>query len=162
MLSRRSALKSGAAALAVSSLPALAADTKSDPKLAALFDQFVKENLDASPLTVSALGLDKGARAYQKSQVDDQSLAGIAKNKALTASQHKRLAAFDRSKLTGDDAVSYDVVMFGLISNDDADKAFNYGPGGAGLQCGAAGKHGEPLRYRGRGAIPGPLSCNTR
>ena len=28
--------------------------------------------------------------------------------------------------------VSYDVVMFGLASNDDADKRFHYGPGGAG------------------------------
>ena len=130
MLSRRTALKSGAAAVVVSALPALAAD--GNKQLADLFDTFVKENLDQSPLTVSALGLDKGARAYQKSQIDGAGLADIAKAKALTTSQRKRLTAFDRSKLSGDDLVSYDVVMFGLVSNDDADKRFNYGPGGAG------------------------------
>ncbi len=41
--------------------------------------------------TVTSLGLDTGARAYQKSQIDDASLAGIAKNKAITASQLSRL-----------------------------------------------------------------------
>jgi uncharacterized protein (DUF885 family) len=132
MLSRRSALKTGAAAFAVTAIPALAAGNSSNPQLAALFDQFVKENLDLSPLTVSALGLDKGARAYQKSQIDDASLAGIAKNKALNTSQFKRLKAFDRSKLSGDDVVSYDVVMFNLSTTEDANKRFNYGPGGAG------------------------------
>ena len=72
-------------------------------ELAALFDQFVKENLDQSPLTVSSLGLDKGARYYQKSLIDGAGLADIAEGKALTASQRKRLEAFDRAKLTGDD-----------------------------------------------------------
>jgi uncharacterized protein (DUF885 family) len=133
MLSRRSALKTGAAALAVSAVPAIAADApKGDPELAKLFDTFVKENLDASPLSVSAFGLDKGPRAYQKSLIDGAGLADIAKNKALTTSQRKRLESFDRSKLSGDDVISYDVVMFGLRQTDDADKRFNYGPGGAG------------------------------
>ena len=58
-----------------------------DGALNTLFDQFMKENLDNSPMTVTSLGLDTGARAYQKSQIDDASLAGIAKSKAITASQ---------------------------------------------------------------------------
>ena len=130
MLSRRSALKTGAAALAVCALPARAAQT--NPQLAALFNTFVQEGLDASPLGVSGLGLDKGPRAYQKSQVDGAGLADIAKAKALTTSQRQRLAAIDRNTLSGDDQVSYDVVMFNLASNDDANKRFEYGGGGAG------------------------------
>jgi uncharacterized protein (DUF885 family) len=129
MLNRRAMLATTAAATVAT--PLMAAP-KNDPKLAALFDQFVKENLDASPLTVSAFGLDKGARYYQKSLIDDASLAGIAKNEALTASQRKRLAAFPRATLSGEDLVSYDVVQFNLQTTDDADKRFHYGPGGAG------------------------------
>ena len=34
--------------------------------------------------------------------------------------------------------------------------------GGAGFQRGTAGKHENPFGIRGRGAIPAPLSCNTR
>lgn len=106
---------------------------KDQPKsLNALFDAFMKENLDLSPLFVTSLGLDSGARAAQKSQIDDGSLAGIEQQKALIASQLARLKAFDRASLTATDAISYDVVMYGLRINDAADKAFRYGPAGAG------------------------------
>jgi uncharacterized protein (DUF885 family) len=132
MLNRRSMLATTAAAALTAAAPAFAADTKDNAELAALFDQFVKENLDLSPLTVSALGLDKGDRYYQKSLIDDASLAGIAKNKASTASQLARLSAFPRAKLSGEDMVSYDVVMYGLKTGDAANKRFNYGGGGAG------------------------------
>jgi uncharacterized protein (DUF885 family) len=100
--------------------------------LNSLFDQFMKENLDISPLTVTTLGLDSGARAHQKGEVDDGSQAGIAKKKALTASQLQRLTAFDRANLRGSDAISFDVVLYGLRTKDAANKAFDYGTGGAG------------------------------
>lgn len=132
MLNRRSMLATTAAAALTAAAPAFAADTKSNAELAALFDQFVKENLDLSPLTVSALGLDKDDRAYQKSLVDDFSLEALARNKAANADQLARLTAFPRAKLSGDDLVSYDVVMFGLKSSDQANKRFNYGGSGAG------------------------------
>ncbi len=52
-----------------------------DPRtLNALFDQFMKENLDLSPMTVTSLGLDTGDRAAQKSAIDDGSEAGILTN----------------------------------------------------------------------------------
>ena len=128
MLDRRTALKSGAAALAVASFPARAADAK----LAALFDQFVQENLDLSPLSTTSLGLDTATRAHQRGETDDSSLAGIAKAKALNSSQRQRLAAVDRSKLGGPDQLNYDIVMYGLAASDAAGKAFNYGPASAG------------------------------
>jgi uncharacterized protein (DUF885 family) len=101
-------------------------------RLNTLFDQFMKENLDISPTFVTSLGMDTGARAKQKSEIDDGSEAGIEKQKALTASQLARLRAFDRASLTASDAISYDVVMYGLRTNDAANKAFQYGTGGAG------------------------------
>jgi uncharacterized protein (DUF885 family) len=101
-------------------------------RLNTLFDQFMKENLDISHTFVTSLGMDTGARAKQKSEIDDGSEAGIEKQKALTASQLARLRAFDRASLTTSDAVSYDVVMYGLRTNDAANRAFQYGTGGAG------------------------------
>src|ERR1700683_3383140 len=96
------------------------------------FDQLMPENLDIAPLFVTSLGMDTGARAKQKSEIDDGSEAGIEKQKALTASQLGRLRAFDRASLTASDAISYDVVMYGLRTTDAANKAFQYGTGGAG------------------------------
>jgi len=129
MLDRRSALKSGVCALAL--LPAAKAFA-ADKKLDDLFDQFMKENLDASPITATSLGLDIGARAHQKSEVDDASLAGNAKAKALTASQLARLKAFNRASLNGADLINYDVVLYGLESTDTANRKFQYGGTGSG------------------------------
>lgn len=111
---------------------ALSPATRDSPALNALFDQFMKENLDISPIFVTALGLDTGARARQKAEIDDGSEAAIAAQKALTASQLGRLQAFDRARLSAADAVSYDVVLYGLRTGDAANKAFQYGTGGAG------------------------------
>jgi uncharacterized protein (DUF885 family) len=131
MLDRRDLLATAAALLACSG-SAIAESRGGDAALNKLFDQFMKENLDNSPMTVTSLGLDTGARAHQKSQIDDASLAGIAKNKAITASQLARLQAFDRNTLTSKGKVSYDVILYGLAGNAEANKRFAYGPGGAG------------------------------
>jgi uncharacterized protein (DUF885 family) len=148
MFDRRTLLKSGAAGatLALLSTPRLftaarAAATKPAPtpaqraagkKLNALFDQFVQEGLDHAPEAVTSLGLDKGKRAHQKYELSQASLAEIARNKAMTADQYKRLKAIDRNALDDHDRTSYDVVMFGLEHQVQADNAFDYGGGGAG------------------------------
>jgi uncharacterized protein (DUF885 family) len=137
MLNRRSLLKSGAASAAIVALTraSFAADAVAmtpGTKLNALFDQFVQENLDASPTFATGLGMDSGKRAYQKSLIDEASLAAVAKNEAIVTSQRTRLEAFDRATVGGDDQISYDVVLFGLKTQDDCDKRYNYGGGGAG------------------------------
>jgi uncharacterized protein (DUF885 family) len=130
MLNRRTALKSGAAALAVAAMaPSVRA---ADARLAALFDTFVQEDLDLSPLEATALGLDKGKRAHQRAEIDDASLAGIARAKALNTSQLKRLSQIGRSTLTGADQLNYDIVNYELSNSEAADKEFNYGPAAAG------------------------------
>jgi uncharacterized protein (DUF885 family) len=131
MLDRRDLLATAAAFLACST-SAIAESQGGDAALNRLFDLFMKENLDNSPMTVTSLGLDTSARAYQKSQIDDASRAGIAKNKAITASQLARLHAFDRNLLTSKGKVSYDVILYGLAANAEANNRFAYGPGGAG------------------------------
>ena len=86
MLHRRQILKSGAAAAALAAVgtPLAHAATTSGADLDKLFDQFMTENLDMSPIGATFLGVDTGARAKQRGEVDDNSLAGIAKQKQLT------------------------------------------------------------------------------
>ena len=129
MLSRRQVLVStGAAALAG---PAFA---QSDPaaQLAAFLDAVFAETLAHSPELVTSLGLDKGDRADAKSKLHDGSLEGLARTRARTADQLRRLKAIDRSRLTGMAAVNYDTLLFDLQSTDDANSLFEYGGNGAG------------------------------
>jgi len=135
MLNRRTLLNSGAAGAAVLALGARAsAQGSGSAALNALFDTFVNENLDQSPTTVSAIGLDSGARSYQKRLLDEASLAAVAKAEKLVASQRARLEAFDRASVGADDQASYDVVHFGLKVQDDDFRRYAYGgAGGAGI-----------------------------
>ena len=126
MLDRRTALRSGAAFAALAIVPSIKAQA-ADAKLNTLFDQFVQEDLDLSPTSATSYGLDTGKRAHQRGEIDDASLGGIAKGKALNASQRQRLSRIDRTHLAGADQLNYDIVMYGLITADDAGKKFNYG-----------------------------------
>jgi uncharacterized protein (DUF885 family) len=130
-MDRRTMMMAISAALCAAgrALPKAVDNAKS---LNALLDEFMKENLDISPLTVTGLGMDTGVRARQKSEIDDGSKAGIERQKALIASQLKRLTVFGRANLSTSDATSYDVVMYGLRTTTAANKAFRYGPSGAG------------------------------
>ncbi len=131
-MDRRTMMIGTAMAAVLAAARARPQDSDHAKRLNTLFDQFMKENLDISPTFVTSLGMDTGARAKQKSEIDDGSEAGIEKQKGLIASQLARLRAFDRASLTASDAVSYDVVMYGLRTNDAANRAFQYGTGGAG------------------------------
>jgi uncharacterized protein (DUF885 family) len=131
-MDRRTMMIGSAFAGVFAAVRALPQGTDNSKLLNVLFDQFMKENLDISPLFVTSLGMDTGARAKQKSEIDDGSEAGIERQKALIASQLARLRAFDRASLSASAALSYDVVMYRLRTDDAANKAFRYGTGGAG------------------------------
>ena len=147
MLDRRNLLMNAAAGatLALLSEPILAsaaraaaapaltpAEAKAGKVLNALFDGFVQETFDHAPELVTSLGLDKGKRATQKSELSDASEAEIGRAKARMADQLKRLSAFDPKPLGATDHINYDVVMFTLKTGVEANNAFDYGPGGAG------------------------------
>ncbi|HEY2444580.1 MAG TPA: DUF885 family protein, partial [Rhizomicrobium sp.] len=137
MIDRREILLSATAASALALAEPLCAATPAanDAGAAALdklFDQFMSENLDRSPIFATSLGLDTGARAHQRAEVDDNSLKGIAGDKALDSDQLRRLKAFDRSSLAGIDRLNYDIELFKLQTGDDANKRYDFGPGGAG------------------------------
>ena len=132
MLSRRSVLKTGAASAAVAAVARPVFAATPGETLNALFDTFVQENLDLSPTFATALGFDTGARAHQKGELDEASLAAITRGQKLQESQLARLSAFDRNSVGGDDQISYDVVLFGLANSVADNKRYPYAGGGAG------------------------------
>ena len=80
MFNRRQVLLSGNAATvayASAGAPFAFANT-SGQKLDKLFDSFMAVNLDRSPESTTGLGLDTGARAWEKSKLDSRSLDAIA------------------------------------------------------------------------------------
>ena len=137
MLDRRNLLMSGAAAAAVGAIPHSAraqvstagGGTEPSARLDGLFDTFVNEQLDHAPEQVTSLGLDVGARAHQRSELADRSLAEAERLKRLVADQLRRLSAFDRRGLNAKDSVGYDVVSYELKTQDAADRRYPYAGG---------------------------------
>jgi len=137
MIDRRNILLCGAAtvmAAAADFSPVRASVTGEGgaPALDRLFDRFMRENLDRSPIFATSLGMDTGPRAHQRGEVDDNSLAGIRGDKVLHADQLRRLKTFDRTSVAGMDQLNYDIVMFNLRTAVDADRRYDYGGVGAG------------------------------
>jgi uncharacterized protein (DUF885 family) len=139
MLDRRNLLATSAAAAIAMGIPGRAfaanmpggtADTAEASKnLNALFDAFVNEQLDHAPEGATSLGIDTGSRAHQRSELSDHSLAEADRLKALIADQLKRLETFNRASLNTGDAVGYDVVMYGLKTQDAANRKYTYAGG---------------------------------
>jgi uncharacterized protein (DUF885 family) len=133
MFNRRQILLSGAATAAYASAGApFAFAATSGETLNKLFDSFMDADLDRSPIEVTSLGLDTGKRAWEKAKLDDASLAALAGDKKRNTQQLNALKALDRNSLSGMDQINYDVVMFGLQSQEVANQRYDYGPGGAG------------------------------
>jgi uncharacterized protein (DUF885 family) len=135
MLTRRHLLASTAASAAATALvPAWAKKPvrpapkppAPDARLDALMDAFFQENLNQNPESATQLGLDKGADAGLKSRLRDESSAGIAASKALTADQMKRLQTIPAAALAGMDRVNYDTLYYTLDSRMRVN-AFDFG-----------------------------------
>ena len=138
MLNRRTVLLSGAAGAALTATAraktavSAASASSEAAKMNKLFDAFMEEVIDQAPEFATNLGIDKGDRAYQRSLVGDRSLAQVEFFKRMNTDQLNRLKAIDRKKLTGIDATNYDVVMYGLVQQEEDGKRFQYGGGGVG------------------------------
>jgi uncharacterized protein (DUF885 family) len=135
MLSRRSLLQSATATSLIAAAPALAFAAKPDASssdLAKLFDTFVEENFDLSPETVTSLGLDNGARAYQKFQLGERSPAAAELGNELAESQLNRLRAVKEAPLSASDKLNVKIIAYGLDNQVTAAKKFKFAGGGAG------------------------------
>ena len=142
MLDRRRLLISTAAAAALSPLagrasaavPATAspAATAEGAKMNKLFDSFIQEMLDHSPEGATALGMDSGPRAAQRSQLDDRSLAASDDARKRTAADAAALRAINRAALSPADKISFDTVAYVTEGQDRAARTFAYAGGGVG------------------------------
>lgn len=97
-----------------------------------LFDAFVNDQLDQQPEEVTALGLDVGPRAEQKSKLADRSPAGARRQQALAATQLNRLKGFNAAGLAPADALNRDIVLYGLRQQVENARRFKYAGGEAG------------------------------
>ncbi|MBL8556549.1 MAG: DUF885 family protein [Phenylobacterium sp.] len=129
---RRRAFLLAAAGAALVPAAASAAATTEDTKLRAVFDRIFDEVLDDDPETVTALGLDKGARAAAKGKLSDASIQGLDEDKDRTAAHLRLLRTVDRARLSPGEQVNYDAVLFTLAGDEAAGRRYAYGYEGAG------------------------------
>ena len=112
--SRRDLLKAALSAATVSSIPALAGAAMpakpADARLSALLADFAEEVLRLSPTAATGLGIDTGARAALKSQLEDASAAGDQQWATLVRSMLSRLKTVDRAALGPDAQTRYDTI----------------------------------------------------
>jgi uncharacterized protein (DUF885 family) len=117
-------------------VPALAARASANPaadaELSKVFDGIFAQILDDSPETATSFGLDVGAQAAARSRLSESSLAAIAHNKGEMAKQVALLRGIDRHRLGASAAIDYDAVLYGFSLQDEANRRFAYGTGGAG------------------------------
>ncbi|MEC7932588.1 MAG: DUF885 domain-containing protein [Pseudomonadota bacterium] len=85
-----------------------------DARLSAAFAAIFERVLDLSPMFVTSLGLDKGARAGAKSQLDDNSKSGMMKELAATRAAIKELEAFKGASLSDAQRLNLDVILYSL------------------------------------------------
>jgi uncharacterized protein (DUF885 family) len=111
-IDRRSFLVTTAGAALAAGLPAIAQPAAEDARLAALFDRIFNETIDESPQQATSLGLDKGARAPLKSQLNDNSAAGKAHRLERARGWVKDLRTIDRAKLSDSAKIDLDVVLY--------------------------------------------------
>lgn len=125
-MDRRLFLASSAGAALAAATPALA-QSNEDGRLRTLLDGYFEAMVDESPERATGLGLDKGARAALKSQLDDASAAGRDRRLAQAAKRVEGLKAIDRAALSAPSRVDYDVVLYQNENAVRAGKAYPFG-----------------------------------
>ncbi|MBA2920222.1 DUF885 family protein [Sphingomonas sp. MAH-20] len=130
-MDRRAFLLSGGAVAAIGLMPEALAQTApgaADTELRALLDRFFYDRLQDSPEQATSLGLDKGERAALRARLSDNSAAGQARHLARTRAERAALGKIDRTGLSFNGQVDYDVVQYQL-DRTIAGARFPYGDG---------------------------------
>jgi len=128
-MDRRTFLAAGAAAIALTqtTAPAFAAAGDADAALDRFLNQEFEHRLDRSPEQVSSLGLDKGPRAAQKSQLADRSLDAWYRDRREAKQTERALKAFTGARLSPSSRVSLDSALFRAQIETAYARTFNYG-----------------------------------
>ncbi len=124
-MDRRAFIGSSTAAITLASVaPALAQATGSGAALDALFDRILADELDHSPELATSLGLDKGARAAEKSQLSDRSAAARADELARTRRWIAELNRIAPATLSTAAETNRQVVLYSLTARTVAPAQF--------------------------------------
>lgn len=107
-------VSTGMAALAARGGVAFAQGATKDSALDATFEAIFQKNLDLSPTLASSLGLDKGPRAAQKSQLDDNSASGLQTRLAATRKAIADLKAYQGAAISPAQKLNLEVVNYTL------------------------------------------------
>jgi len=86
------------------------------PALDEAFNRIFFMRVDSSPQAATSLGFDKGERAAMKSQLDDNSLAGIAADLARARQSRALLEGFDPATLTDKDKLNLACIRYSIDS----------------------------------------------
>ena len=131
-LSRRHVLAVAVSAGAIAAVPRIAcgaaAGDAGNEQFSRLMADFAEEILVLAPSQATGLGLDSGARAGLKSQLEDYSPAGEAAWTRQVDSMARRLGTLDRGTLGADAQTRYDTLLFSVHAGIEG-KRFSYGGG---------------------------------
>ena len=140
--SRRELLLAALSATAVSAAPSLAwaaaaAASPADANFSKLLEDIAEEVLRLSPTSATGLGLDKGARAALKSQLEDLSPAGDKAWAEEVKSIQTRLRSINRATLSANAQIRYDTIAYAAESGVMGLR-FPFGGAGSGFNGGTA------------------------
>ena len=112
---RRQFIATGTAAATVALLPSAAlAQPKGDAPLTAAFDTIFADGVKASPEGATSLGLDKGANAALRRQLDDNGPGALATDLAMSRRHRALLAAVDPAMLSAQGKIDREVVLYSI------------------------------------------------
>lgn len=128
-IDRRSFLATSAGAALLTAAPAFAQSSE-DSRLKAMLDQMFEAQVDESPQRATSLGLDKGARAALKGQLDDNSAAGRARRLEAVRGRVAALKTIKREALSDAAKVDLDVVLYQNQTALNAGDKYKFGSAG--------------------------------
>lgn len=109
-INRRNFIVGSSAALAATSLPLRANDTRNDASVAKLLSQCAEELLVDYPENSTSFGIDSGKRAALKSKLTDRTAAGQQAIAQRVANRLRRLSEIDTAKLDESARIDVDVM----------------------------------------------------
>ena len=125
---RRQFIATGAAAATVAALPAAAAAAPTgDAPLTAAFDAIFADTVRNSPELATGLGLDKGANADLKHQLDDNGPGALATDLARAKRNRARLTAVDPAGLSAQGRIDREVVLYSIDQGTVGPERFGLG-----------------------------------
>ena len=123
-MDRRQFIASGTAAATVALVPGMAAAATGDAALTAAFDAIFADTVKNSPGFATSLGLDKGANAALKHQLDDNGPGALGTNLARARRYRAQLQAVNPATLSAQGKIDREVVGYSNDQNIAAAEKF--------------------------------------